>query len=177
MDLYLRRYILYHGFAIGFGAFVVSILTIYLYVKEDVHVYFSQLSFYTWVYWIGTWAWLLGALWILAGASFLFGILKKRKSALLPLLFLLGIHLLAVLFGDVLLVLDLSYMNWNFSPFLNVSQFASIIYVILHVGFTIVVLGKLIDEDSRKSNWTGTSLQVCGQPTTVSDESEFVVIS
>lgn len=85
--------------------------------------------------------------------------------------------MLAVLFGDVLLVLDLSYMNWNFSPFLNVSQFASIIYVILHVGFTIVVLGKLIDEDSRKSNWTGTSLQVCGQPTTVSDESEFVVIS
>lgn len=101
MDLYLRRYILYHGFAIGFGAFVVSILTIYLYVKEDVHVYFSQLSFCTcicsifyyfnlhkrsisdtWVYWIGTWAWLLGALWILAGASFLFGILKVHKSSL-----------------------------------------------------------------------------------------------
>nr|XP_029725890.1 uncharacterized protein LOC115265346 [Aedes albopictus] len=161
MEPYLRRYILCHGYAIGLGAFIVGPFTVAFSALGLTSS--SHLAFYTWVYMIGHWAWLLGVLWILSGASFLFGIVKKRNPALYPLLLLIGVQLLLILVGDVFMALDQENtwnLSWNFTPFLDVAQFANIKYVILHMGFTIVVLGKLIDEHSRKSSWSGTNMEV-----------------
>ncbi|XP_062549811.1 uncharacterized protein LOC134214460 [Armigeres subalbatus] len=153
MELYLRYFILCHGFAIGLGALVVAFLSVCLNFEHD-NKYLVQLSFYIWIDWIEDWTWFLGAMWVLVGISFLYGIVMKKKLALPPLLILLGIHLMLDLVGDIQIALDPQYiphLSWNFSSFLYGTHLATIAYVMLHVGLTTVMLGKLIDEYSQKA--------------------------